>query len=70
MMSLLDDVNNTFVALVNTQGQHSLWPEQLGVPAGWTVVHTADTRQNCLDYIKENWTDMRPESIRRLTAAN
>lgn len=70
MTSLLDDVDGTFVVLVNAQGQHSLWPGQLAVPAGWTVVHTADTRQNCLDYIKENWTDMRPASIRRLTATN
>ena len=65
MTSLLDDIDGTFLVLVNAEGQHSLWPEQIAVPAGWTVMHAADTRQNCLDYIKENWTDMRPESLKR-----
>jgi MbtH protein len=65
MTSLLDEVDGTFVVLVNAEGQHSLWPEQIAVPAGWTVMHAADTRQNCLGYIKENWTDMRPESLKR-----
>jgi len=67
MPNLLDDVDGTFMVLVNVEGQHSLWPESVDVPAGWTVVHPADKRQNCLDYIKENWTDMRPESLKRLT---
>jgi len=65
MASLLDDVDGTFVVLVNDEGQYSLWPEQIAVPAGWSVVHAANTRKNCLDYIKENWTDMRPESLKR-----
>jgi MbtH protein len=63
--NLLDNVDGIFVVLVNAEGQHSLWPEQIAVPAGWTVVHTADTRQNCLHYIEEEWTDMRPESLKR-----
>jgi MbtH protein len=65
MTSLLDDVDGTFVVLVNDEGQYSLWPVQLAVPAGWTVMHASDTRQNCLTYITENWTDMRPNSLKR-----
>ncbi len=53
----------TYVVLVNDEGQHSLWPTFAEVPAGWTVVKTADTRQSCLEYIEENWTDMRPKSL-------
>jgi MbtH protein len=26
-------------------------------------VHGEDGRQACLDYIEENWTDMRPKSL-------
>jgi MbtH protein len=33
------------------------------VPAGWTVAHAEDTRKVCLDFIEENWTDMRPKSL-------
>ncbi len=32
-------------------------------PRGWTVAKDEDTRQACLDYINENWTDMRPKSL-------
>jgi MbtH protein len=61
--SLLDDENGAFLVLANDEGQHSLWPEAIVVPSGWTVVHCSDTRRKCLDYIKENWVDMRPKSI-------
>ena len=39
------------------------WPAFAEVPAGWKVVHGKDTRQACLDYVNENWTDMRPKSL-------
>jgi MbtH protein len=58
-----DDENGTFYALVNDEGQHSLWPAFAAVPAGWTVVHGAGSRQSCLDYIEEHWTDLRPKSL-------
>jgi MbtH protein len=64
MKNLLDDPDGTFLVLTNAEGHHSLWPERIAVPAGWTIVHAADTRQNCLDYVRENWTDMRPLSLR------
>ena len=70
MANLLDDENGTFLVLVNDEGQHSLWPEPIAVPLGWNIVHSADTRQNCLAYIKENWTDMRPMSLRRAEVVN
>ncbi|HEU0088373.1 MAG TPA: MbtH family protein [Pseudonocardiaceae bacterium] len=58
-----DDENGTFYALINDEGQYSLWPTFADVPAGWTVVHGAGSRQSCLDYIEERWTDMRPKSL-------
>ncbi|MGH3969027.1 MAG: MbtH family protein [Mycobacterium sp.] len=59
-----DDDNGTFYALANDEDQHSLWPTLAEVPAGWRVVFGEDTRANCLSYIDENWTDMRPRSLR------
>jgi MbtH protein len=65
MANLLDDETGTFLVLVNKEGQHSLWPEAIAVPAGWDTVHRPDARENCLAYIKAHWIDMRPESLRR-----
>lgn len=65
MTNPFDDPDGTFFVLVNDEGQHSLWPTFAEVPAGWTVVHGADNRQACLDYVTENWTDMRPKSLIR-----
>ena len=58
-----DDETGTFYALVNAEGQYSLWPAFADVPAGWDVVVGPDTRQACLDHIDEVWTDMRPRSL-------
>lgn len=53
----------TYYALVNDEGQYSLWPEFADVPAGWTVAHGPDTRDACLEHIGTQWTDMRPKSL-------
>ncbi len=45
------------------------WPAFAEVPAGWTVVHGAASRQSCLDYVEEHWTDMRPKSLIRAMGA-
>jgi MbtH protein len=58
-----DDNDGTFVVLVNAEGQHSLWPSFADVPAGWSVALDATTRQAALDYVEENWRDMRPRSL-------
>jgi uncharacterized protein YbdZ (MbtH family) len=63
-----DDPDGTYVVLVNDEGQHSLWPSFAAVPAGWTVALPATGRQAALDYVTENWTDMRPKSLTDATA--
>jgi MbtH protein len=65
-----EDPDGTYLVLVNDENQHSLWPIFADVPAGWTVVKTGDTRDACLEYIEQHWTDMRPASlIRAMDAA-
>lgn len=62
-----DDENGRFLVLVNDEDQHSLWPTFADVPAGWTVVFGApdgSDRDSALRYVDENWTDMRPRSLR------
>jgi MbtH protein len=58
-----DDDNGTFHVLINSEGQHSLWPIFVPVPQGWTIVHESDSRAACLAFIEKNWTDMRPKSL-------
>lgn len=64
-----DDEDGQFYVLVNEEDQHSLWPTFAEVPAGWRIVFGADSRQNCVQYVEENWTDMRPKSLREAMAA-
>ncbi|MET0187508.1 MbtH protein [Pseudonocardia sediminis] len=64
-----DDENGTFHALVNDEGQHSLWPTFAEVPAGWTVVHGPADKASCLEYVEQNWTDLRPRSLVERTEA-
>jgi len=58
-----DDPEGRFFVLVNDEGQHSLWPAFAEIPEGWTTVFGEQDRQSCLDYVEENWTDMRPKSL-------
>jgi len=63
MTNPFDDESAEFYVLVNAEQQHSLWPAFAAAPGGWIVAAGPDGRQNCLDYIEANWTDMRPKSL-------
>jgi MbtH protein len=65
MSNPFEDPDGGYQVLINAEGQHSLWPAALEVPAGWTVVRGADTREACLRYIDEHWTDLRPAGLIR-----
>ncbi|WP_424186864.1 MbtH family protein [Actinokineospora sp. G85] len=68
MTNPFDDDSGRFLVLVNDENQHSLWPSFVDVPAGWTIAHPEDSREACLAYIEQNWTDMRPASLVRAMA--
>ncbi|GAA1964827.1 MbtH family protein [Amycolatopsis minnesotensis] len=63
MTNPFETADAEFVVLVNAENQHSIWPDFVEVPQGWETVYGPDARQTCLDYIEENWTDMRPQSL-------
>ncbi|MFI9387079.1 MbtH family protein [Kutzneria sp. NPDC052558] len=70
MTNPFENNDGTYLVLVNDEGQHSLWPEFVEAPAGWTKAHGPAARQECLDYVEQNWTDMRPKSlVERMAAA-
>ncbi|GAA2610815.1 MbtH family protein [Actinomadura fulvescens] len=58
-----EDAEGRYHVLVNHEGQHSLWPAFAEIPSGWTPVFGEDTREACLAYVEENWTDLRPKSL-------
>lgn len=60
-----DDENYRYKAVVNHEGQYSIWPVTKPNPAGWRDTGKLGTKAECLLYIKEVWTDMRPLSLRK-----
>ena len=54
-----------YKVVMNHEEQYSIWPSDQPVPLGWNEVGKSGPKQECLDYIKEVWTDMRPLSLRR-----
>src|SRR6516165_4286600 len=58
-----EDENGVYYVLINDEGQHSLWPTFIEVPNGWRIIHEADSRAACLEFVEKNWTDMRPNSL-------
>ncbi|MER5638824.1 MbtH family protein [Kitasatospora sp. NPDC002227] len=70
MANPFDDENGRFRVLVNAEGQYSLWPLFAEVPDGWEIRKEEDGRAECLAYIEENWTDMRPASLVAAMAAD
>ena len=59
------DENTTFQVVVNHEGQYSIWPDYKAIPAGWSAVGKDGRKDECLAYIEEVWTDMRPLSLRK-----
>jgi uncharacterized protein YbdZ (MbtH family) len=54
-----------YTVVVNHEEQYSIWPEYKDNPPGWKDVGKVGPKADCLAYIKEVWTDMRPLSLRK-----
>lgn len=51
--------------VMNHEEQYSIWQKEREIPNGWKTVGKSGTKDECLAYIKEVWTDMRPLSLRK-----
>ncbi len=51
--------------VVNHEEQYSIWPADRELPPGWREGGKRGTQEECLAFIKEVWTDMRPLSLRK-----
>ena len=54
-----------YKVVVNHEEQYSIWPDYKEIPLGWNDVGKSGLKPECLAYIKEVWTDMRPLSLRK-----
>ena len=63
-MSTADnDQAERFVVVVNDEDQHALWPEFADVPKGWALKFGPEPKDACLEFVRQNWVDMRPKSL-------
>jgi MbtH protein len=54
-----------YKVVVNHEEQYSIWPADRENPFGWRDAGKSGLKPECLAYIKEVWTDMRPLSLRK-----
>jgi MbtH protein len=65
-MSSEDREDNTiYKVVVNHEEQYSIWPADRENALGWNDAGKTGTKAECLAYIQEVWTDMRPLSLRK-----
>lgn len=62
-----DDREDTTIyrVVINIEEQYSIWPVDREIPWGWSDVGKSGSKEECLAYIEEVWTDMRPLSLRK-----
>lgn len=64
-MSHTEEDTTVYRVVINHEEQYSIWPEWKEIPAGWRAVGPTGSKDQCLAYVKEVWTDMRPLSLRK-----
>ncbi|MCG6137827.1 MAG: MbtH family NRPS accessory protein [Nostoc sp. LLA-1] len=69
-MNSIDSEDQTiYKVVVNHEEQYSIWPADRENALVWRDAGKSGLKSECLEYIKEVWTDMRPLSLRQKMAA-
>jgi MbtH protein len=65
-----DEAEDTTIykVVLNHEEQYSIWPVDRENAPGWRDAGKSGPKAECLEYIKEVWTDMRPLSLRKAMA--
>lgn len=58
------DDTTQYKVVLNHEEQYSIWPVERSNPLGWQDTGKSGLKSECLAYINEIWTDMRPLSLR------
>ncbi len=69
-MPFEEEDQTQYVVVVNHEEQYSIWPVDRELPLGWKDAGKRGLKKDCLDYIEEVWTDMRPLSLRKKMEAD
>jgi MbtH protein len=56
---------NSYKVVMNHEEQYSIWPAWRENALGWQDAGKTGSKVDCLAYIKEVWSDMRPLSLRQ-----
>ena len=59
------DDRTIYKVVINHEEQYSIWPSDRENPPGWRDAGKSGPKAECLSYIDEVWTDMRPLSLRK-----
>ncbi len=59
-----DSDQTIYKVVINSEEQYSIWPANRENAMGWKDAGKTGTKEECLAYIQEVWTDMRPKSLR------
>jgi MbtH protein len=60
-----EEDTTVYKVVVNHEEQYSIWPAYRELPSGWREAGKTGLKPECLAYIEEVWTDMRPLSLRQ-----
>ena len=55
----------SYKVVVNHEEQYSIWPADRENALGWKDAGKSGSKEQCLEFIEEVWTDMRPLSLRK-----
>ncbi|MCA1684616.1 MAG: MbtH family NRPS accessory protein [Planctomycetia bacterium] len=66
-MTETSDDRTVYKVVLNHEEQYSLWPADREAPVGWREAGKTGSKAECLAFIGEVWTDMRPLSLRTST---
>lgn len=62
-------VDPLYSVVINNEGQYSLWLLTGVIPPGWNRAGFQGNKVQCLSFIKNEWTDMSPLSMRKSAAS-
>lgn len=69
-MDVEQEDTRLYKAVVNHEEQYSILLATRENPPGWRDAGKTGSRKECLDFIGEVWTDMRPLSLRKQMEAD
>jgi MbtH protein len=58
------NADDDMIVVLNDEEQYSIWPADSAPPAGWRADGFRGRKADCLEHIRQVWTDMTPKSLR------